>query len=94
MKIEDALTLLIDHANQDSGGSSRCAMFLLSLWDGGTYKADLQELLYNDQQVFIAMLTVLEVFYANNEQLDSYITSKQMNPIITAWGNKFNFEAE
>lgn len=89
MKIEDALTLLIDHAMEDHGGSARCAMFLLSLWDGAAYKADLQDLLYNDQNVFKAMITVLTTFYVNNEQLDSYVTSKQMGPIIKAWGKQF-----
>lgn len=92
MKIEDALTVLIEHANGDTGGSARCAMFLLSLWDGSTYKADLQALLYNDQKIFLAMLTILQVFHANNEQLDSYVTSKQMGPIITAWGKQFRLE--
>ncbi|MBU1389378.1 MAG: hypothetical protein KKE62_01270 [Proteobacteria bacterium] len=94
MKIEDALTLLVDQATQDHGGASRCAMFLLSLWDGGTYKADLQDLLYNDQKVFMAMLTVMQIFYENNEQLDSYVTQKQMGPIIAAWGKQFRTETE
>ena len=92
MKIEDALILLIDQAGQDHGGSGRCAMFLLSLWDGGTYKADLQDLLYNDQNVFQAMITAITTFYINNEQLDSYVTSKQMDPIIAAWGKQFRIE--
>ncbi len=92
MKIEDALTVLIDHANGDTGGSARCAMFLLSLWDGGTYKADLQDLLYNDQKVFQAMITAMTTFYINNEQLDSYVTSKQMGPIIADWGEQFRVE--
>jgi hypothetical protein len=70
MEIQEALTILLDQAAGDTGGSSRCAMFLLSLWDGGTYKADLQGLLYNDQKTFVAMLTTLKIFYANNEQLD------------------------
>ena len=89
MRIEEALTILLDQAVQDHGGSSRCAMFLLSLWDGGTYKANLQELLYNDRKTFIAMLTTLKIFYDNNEQLDSYVTKKQMNPVIQAWGKAF-----
>ena len=89
MEIQDALSLLIDQAAQGHGGSARCAMFLLSLWDGGTYKADLQDLLYNDQKVFQAMITALTTFYVNNEQLDSYITSKQMDPIIATWGKYF-----
>jgi phage-related holin len=69
-------------------------MFLLSLWDGTTYKADLQDLLYNDQKVFTAMLTIMQTFYINNEQLDSYITKKQMGPIITAWGKQFQINSE
>jgi len=36
------------------------------------------------------MLTVLHVFFTNNEQLDSYVTSKQMGPIIAAWGKQFS----
>ena len=94
MKIEDALTLLIEHANQDHGGSARCAMFLLSLWDGATYKADLQDLLYNDSNVFQAMMITIQTFFVNHEQLDSYVTSKQMGPIITAWGKQFRIETE
>ena len=50
LMIEDVFTLLIGHAAQDySGGAGRCAMFLSSLWDGKTNKADLQEILYNDE---------------------------------------------
>ncbi len=94
MKIEEALTLLIDQAGQDHGGSGRCAMFLLSLWDGGTYKADLQDLLYNDKNVFLAMLTTMQTFYVNNEQLDSYVTRKQIGPIIAAWGSQFQINNE
>ena len=75
MKIEDALTLLIEHANQDHGGSARCAMFLLSLWDGATYKADLQDLLYNDSNVFQAMMIKpfqkLKRFYDEKRLLNS-----------------------
>ncbi len=89
MKIEDALTILIEQANGDHGGSARCAMFLLSLWDGATYKADLQNLLYNDQKVFLAMITVMETFYINNEQLDSYVTSKQMGRSLRPGENSF-----
>lgn len=94
MNIENALTILIEQANGDTGGSARCAMFLLSLWDGTAYKADLQDLLYNDQKVFSAMLTVFQVFYANNEQLDSYVTNKQMRPIIEVWGKQFRVKKE
>ena len=94
MEIHDALSILTDQAGQDHGGSARCAMFLLSLWDGGAYKADLQDLLYNDLKIFQAMMVTMAVFYKNNEQLDSYVTSKQMGPIIAAWGNYFRVESK
>ena len=39
---------------------------------------------------FVAMLTVLHVFYTNGEQLDSSVTGKQMDSIIAAWGQQFS----
>lgn len=93
-EITDAIKYLVDQARQDHGGAGRCAMFLLSLWDGGAYKADLQELIYNDPSSFTAMIVVLEWFYNKNQQLDQYVTQAQMDPIIAAWGNRFRVKAE
>jgi hypothetical protein len=55
----DALETLFHHARGDTGGSKRCATFLLSLWNGDNFKADLQEILYNDSDIFHSMMEVL-----------------------------------
>ena len=62
----DALELLLRQARSDTGGSKRCAMFLLSLWNGCFFKADLQDVLYNDRETFSAMIEVLNYLYGNN----------------------------
>jgi len=89
-ELKESIELLMKHAVQDHGGSARCAMFLLSLWDGGKYKADLQDILYNDPGVFIAMLTILRFLYWENQQIDQFVTSEQIAPVIDAWGNRFD----
>lgn len=38
LKINNSITMLLKHAAGDSGGSKRCAMFLLSLWSGERMK--------------------------------------------------------
>ena len=81
-----ALHLLLTSANGDSGGAGRVARFLISLWDGGTYKVDLQDLMYIDTEIFSAMLLVWQYLYNNNGQLEVHVTQEQMNPILALWG--------
>ena len=66
-----ALKRILDMAYGDSGGSRRCAEFLLALWNGETYPVDLQGLLYLDEELFTAMIRVLEHLYHTNTQLDT-----------------------
>ena len=80
------LSKLIEVARGDTGSSARCAMFLLSLWDGSTYKADLQEILYNDTDLFEQMIAILCYLHEKNEQLDSFVSQAEMDSIIAAWG--------
>ncbi len=88
-KIIGALERLLDSAYSDTGGSRRAAQFLLSLWNGARYKADLQELLYVDQAHFSDMEKVLQALYQLNAQLDTFVTEDQMKPIIEIWGQTF-----
>ena len=81
-----ALQLLLTTANGDSGGAGRVARFLLSLWDGGTYKVDLQDLMYIDTEIFSAMLLVWQYLYDNNSQLEVHVMQEQMNPVLEIWG--------
>lgn len=76
-------------AESDTGGGRRAASFLLSLWDGDLYRSDLQELLYVDPDQFAAMQTVLSHLYNNGEQLDSFVSQDEMQPIIEIWGKVF-----
>ena len=89
IKLQKSITLLLKLAQGDSGGSRKCAMFLLSLWNGDDFKADLQELLYNDAEIFYSMISIFEYLYKSNNQLDCLVTQADINPIITLWGKSF-----
>ena len=71
-----------------------CAMFLLSLWDGNVYRANLQDVLYNDSGIFRAMLNILMQFYVHGEQLYTFVTQREMDPIMQEWGDVFKIEKE
>ena len=58
-QLRDALDRLLDSAYGDTGGSRRAAEFLLSLWNGARFTANLQELLYVDKAQFTDMQTLL-----------------------------------
>jgi len=73
-------------AKTDSGGGGRCARFLLSLWDGGTYKVDLQDLMYIDREYFSAMMMVYDYLHKNNSQLEAHVSQADMNLIVAEWG--------
>lgn len=60
-KLKSALQRILNQAHGDHGGAKRCAAFLLSLWNGGFYKADLQELMYSDPDLYEAMLYILSL---------------------------------
>lgn len=84
---DGALELLLKHARKDTGGGRRCAMFLLSLWNGDEFQADLQALMYNDPDIFEAMIFVFNTLYQRNQQLESIITEEQIKPIYELWGD-------
>ena len=86
----DALERLFEMAKRDHGGSRRCAKFLLSLWNGDTFQADLQELLYIDEQPHNDMMEVFQYLYKNNIQLESLVSEEAMKPILAQWGNTFD----
>jgi len=87
MQINDSIKFLLKHAYGDSGGSRRCAMFLLSLWDGKEFKADRQDILYNDAEIFSAMIFVLQYLYVSNAQLDNFVSEAEIKPVVDAWGD-------
>ena len=89
-QIQEALELLFRHGRQDYGCARRCAMFLLSLRDGGTFKADLQEMMYCDNDMFAAMIRLYQYLYASNQQLDSLVSEDRIKPLIDEWGTTFS----
>ncbi len=89
-EVQAALELLLRHGRNDYGGARRCAMFLLSLWNGDTFKADLQELMYCDNDIFAAMIRLYQYLYASNQQLDSLVAEDRIKPVIAAWGAAFS----
>jgi len=58
----------------------------LSLWGGESFKADLQDLMYCDADIFAAMLRVYQYLYANNQQLDSIVSENQIRPVLEMRG--------
>ena len=90
----DPVSVLVKHARGDTGGSGRCAMFLLSLWNGHEFKADLQELLYNETEIFSATISVLQHLFEKNEQIDNFVSQAEMDPIISLWGRVFHNETK
>jgi hypothetical protein len=87
--ITAAIEHLLDCASGDTGGSRRAAQFLLSLWNGNRFKANLQELLYIDKSYFKDMQTVLQTLYETKEQLDTHVTENRMKPVVERWGAVF-----
>lgn len=86
IEVKNDLNTLFNHAVGDSGGSRRCAMFLLSLWDGDTFKVDLQAILYSDAEIFSPMMRVLQYLYGTNQQLDTLVPEKRMKLVFELWG--------
>ena len=84
-----SLAYLLKTAGGDSGGARRAAQFMLSLWDGSKYRADLQECLYCEMEMHKAMLWVWHGLYATSSQLDSYVTFEEVEPILDMWGIEF-----
>jgi hypothetical protein len=61
-------------------------MVLLSLWDGETYRADLQAVLNSDPQVFEDMVTLLLYLHERNHQLEDLVSEQDMKGVIDTWG--------
>ena len=80
------LERLLSLAARDTSGSRRIAQFILSLWDGTRYKADLQDLLGLDERLFSELLALMQVLHARHMQLDCLVTYHQLLPIIRMWG--------
>ncbi|TAM01704.1 MAG: hypothetical protein EPN70_18795 [Paraburkholderia sp.] len=80
---------LLEIAARDTGGSRRVAQFLLSLWDGDTYRCDVQAVMYLDAPVFDDLLGLWRFLYNTNTQLSTHVSTDQMAPIIDAWGAAF-----
>lgn len=86
------LDRLLEIARQDTGGSRRVAQFLLSLWDGDSYRADLQAIMYIDHDIFRSMLALWNHLHQTNQQLYSLIGEDEIRPVIAAWGKAFSVD--
>ena len=86
IELPQAIERLLRIAGQDTGGGRRVAAFLLSLWNGDFYRADLQALLYVDRQIHKDMITVMIGLYESHGQLSTYVTEEQISPVIDMWG--------
>ncbi len=89
---ETTVNRLLEVAAGDTGGSKRVAQFLLSLWDGFRYRADLQEVMYIDSDLFRDMVALWSYLYAHNLQLESIVTKEEIAPVIRVWGDVFKID--
>ena len=92
MDTKQRIYRLLPIARGDTGGSSRVAQFLLSLWNGYRYRVDLQDLLYIDNDIFQDMVQVLNDLYLTNSHLDTFINEGDIEPVIESWGNVYKFQ--
>ncbi len=84
------LAFLVKHAKSDTGGSRRCAEFILSLYDGDVYRASLQELLYISDKAHLCMMRVFHELHSHGWQLDcTIIHPDDIEAIIDMWGLEF-----
>lgn len=91
---EKTVNRLLEIAAGDTGGSKRVAQFLLSLWNGDRYRADLQEVMYIDGDLFRDMIALWSYLYTHNLQLESIVTEEEITPVIRMWGDAFKVESE
>ena len=89
MDTKQTIDRLLPIARGDTGGSSRVAQFLLSLWNGYRYRVDLQDLLYIDNDIFQDMIQVLNDLHQTNTQLDTYLVENDIKPVIENWGDVY-----
>jgi hypothetical protein len=82
-----AVNKLLSVATGDTGGSRRVAQFLLSLWNGEQYRADLQAVMYIEDELFSDMVSLWSHLHTNNLQLESIVSDRQMAPVIAQWGS-------
>ena len=89
MDTKQTIDRLLPIARGDTGGSSRVAQFLLSLWNGYRYRVNLQDLLYIDNDIFQDMIQVLNDLHQTNTQLDTYLVENDIKPVIENWGDVY-----
>ena len=92
MDTKQRIYRLLPIARGDTGGSSRVAQFLLSLWNGYRYRVDLQDLLYIDNDIFQDMMQVLNDLHQTNTQLDTYLKENDIKPVIKSWGDVYRHQ--
>ena len=92
MDTKQTIDRLLPIARGDTGGSSRVAQFLLSLWNGYRYRVDLQDLLYIDNDIFQDMMQVLNDLHHTNTQLDTYLKENDIKSVIKSWGDVYRHQ--
>lgn len=79
MDIDAQLEMIYTTAQSGTSEGKVCRDVLLSLWDDGmSHGCDLRELLSLDQAHYTAVQQVLESFYNSEQQLDQFMTTRQM----------------
>ncbi len=79
MSLEAQLELIYNTAQSGTREGKVCRDILLSLWDDGiSHGCDLRELMSLDHDHYTAVQQVIESFYNSKQQLDQYMTTRQM----------------
>jgi len=87
---KDAINNVLQCAKGDTGGSKRCAQYILSLWNGDYFKCDLQDLLYIDSEIHHQFLMIMDYLHKTNEQLYSFVDKEKIQPVIDVWGDVYS----
>ena len=79
MGIDVHLEMIYNTAQSGTSEGKICRDILLSLWDDGmSHGCDLRELMSLDHAHYTAVQQVLKTLYSSKQQLDQFMTTRQM----------------
>jgi len=89
MDIESQLEVIYNTAQTETAEGKICRDVLLSLWDDGTsHGCDLRGVLSLDADHYNAVQQVLHAFYNQKQQLDQFMTTRQITALDTISNEK------
>lgn len=81
-----ALRHLLRKGAEPSTDGQRIGCMMLSLWNGARYQADLEDLVYLDDQAARHTIHLLHFLFRSNVRLRDLISPLDMQPLVRQWG--------